>query len=1139
MSTQKISLNDKFDLTKSQVMLNGTQALVRLMLMQKHRDKAAGLNTAGLVTGYRGSPLGAVDMQMKRAEKHLTASDVTFQFGLNEDLAVTALWGAQQAEVRGEGKYDGVFGLWYGKGPGVDRSGDAIRHANMAGSSKHGGVLVAMGDDHTGESSTVLHQSEWSLMDCYLPIVSPAGVQEILDYGAYGLALSRFSGLWVGLKTMKDTIEVTSVVDGDPDRMKLVTPEFDMPADGLNIRLDDDRFRQENRIIDYKRFAAEAFSHANKMDKRMWGKPGAKIGFVAAGKNWLDLVHAMSLLNIDETMAERLGITTYKVGQTWPLDMKGFNDWAEGLDLIVVVEEKRKLIEIQIKEAIFDDRQGRRVYGWYKGGAGAMHREELFPTKYALDPIMIAEKLGQILIEEGRETEAIRAGLTALDDAKRADNAEEIAARLPYFCSGCPHNSSTKLPDGSRAYAGIGCHFMVQWMDRETTGFTHMGGEGVNWVGEAPFSNRKHVFQNLGDGTYNHSGVQAIRAALAEGTNITFKILYNDAVAMTGGQEAEGGLTAHQIAHELTAMGMKTIAVVYDEKEDVDAKLFPAGMRMHERAELMAVQKEMETVEGVSAIIYIQTCAAEKRRRRKKGLFPDPDQRVFINSDVCEGCGDCGVQSNCVSIVPKETELGRKRAIDQSSCNKDFSCVKGFCPSFLTIEGAKIRKEPTAALDLPDLPKPELPSINGTHNVVITGVGGTGVVTIGAVLAQAAQIDGKGAGMMEMAGLAQKGGAVHIHCRIANKPEDISAIRVATGEAHALIGGDLVVSAGAKTIGLMKTGKTGAVVNSHEIITGDFTRDTNFQLPTDRLQVALEARLRDRLDLFDASDLARASMGDSIFSNMMIFGAAWQRGLLPISLEAIQEAITLNGAAVERNLRAFDIGRWAVLYPQEVQKLIAPNVVELPKSLEEQIAFRSAQLVDYQGPRLAKRYGKMLDGISDKALKEAVAKGYHKLLAYKDEYEVARLLLSSREKAEAEFEGDLKISYNLAPPMLTGKDPDGRPKKRKFGPGLERGLRLLAKFKGLRGTPLDVFGYTAERKMERALIAQYEADMKAWLPKASPEIMAPLIALAELPLEIRGFGPVKQANEAKAAKRREELLAALRHGGTELKTAAE
>ncbi|MCB4454060.1 indolepyruvate ferredoxin oxidoreductase family protein [Leisingera sp. McT4-56] len=1139
MSTPKISLNDKYDLTKSPVLLNGTQALVRLMLMQKHRDMAAGLNTAGLVTGYRGSPLGAVDLQMSRAEKQLKEADVTFQYGLNEDLAVTALWGAQQAEVRGEGKYDGVFGLWYGKGPGVDRSGDAIRHANMAGSSKHGGVLLAMGDDHTGESSTVLHQSEWSLLDCYLPIVSPAGVQEILDYGIYGYALSRFSGLWVGLKTMKDTIEVTSVVDARPERMQLVTPEFDMPADGLNIRLDDDRFRQENRIIDYKRFAAEAFSHANKMDKRMWGKPGAKIGFVAAGKNWLDLVHALKLLNIDENMAERLGITTYKVGQTWPMDMKGFHDWAQDLDLIVVVEEKRKLIEIQIKEAIFDDRQGRRVYGWYKGGAGSMHREELFPTRYALDPIMIAEKLGEILIEEGRETEAIRAGMEALGEARRADNAEEIATRLPYFCSGCPHNSSTRLPDGSRAYAGIGCHFMVQWMDRETTGFTHMGGEGVNWVGEAPFSKRKHVFQNLGDGTYNHSGVQAIRAALAEGTNITYKILYNDAVAMTGGQQAEGGLTAQQIAHELKAMGVKTMAVVYDEKEDVDAALFPAGMRMHERAEMMKIQREFEQVEGVSAIIYIQTCAAEKRRRRKKGQFPDPDQRVFINTDVCEGCGDCGVQSNCVSIVPKDTELGRKRAIDQSSCNKDFSCLNGFCPSFVTVEGAKIRKEATADIDLPHLPKPVLPQISGTHNVVITGVGGTGVVTIGAVLAQAAQIDGKGAGLMEMAGLAQKGGAVHIHCRIANNPEDISAIRVATGEAHALIGGDLVVSAGAKTLGLTTSGQTGAVVNSHEIITGEFTKNTEFKVPVDRLEVALQARLRDRLDLFDASELARATMGDSIFSNMMVFGGAWQKGLVPVSHEAIEQAIEMNGAAVERNKRAFDIGRWAVLHPEEAARLIQPKAAAAPKTLEEKIAFRADHLVAYQGKGLAKRYGKLLDGISDPALKEAVAKGYHKLLAYKDEYEVARLLLDSRAKAEAEFEGDLKLSYHLAPPMMTGTDPDGRPKKRKFGAGMERWFRLLAKLKSLRGTPLDVFGYTDERKMERALIKQYEADMQEWLPKASPAIMEPLMALAELPLQIRGFGPVKLANEQKAAKRREELLAALRQGGVPVKQAAE
>lgn len=1141
MSTQKISLNDKYHLDKSPVLLNGTQALVRLMLMQKARDVGAGLKTAGLVTGYRGSPLGAVDMQMMRAEKFLADSDVTFQSGLNEDLAVTALWGAQQAELRGEGKFDGVFGLWYGKGPGVDRSGDAIRHANMAGSSRHGGVIMAMGDDHTGESSTVLHQSEWALMDAYLPIVSPAGVQEILDYGIYGYALSRYSGMWVGLKTMKDTVEVTSVVDARPDRMQLVIPtDYDMPEDGLNIRLVDDRHIQEERLIDQKRFAAEAFSRANKMDKRGWGKPGAKIGFVAAGKNWLDLVHAMSLLNIDETAAERLGLTTYKVGQVWPLDMRGFNDWANDLDLIIVVEEKRKLIEVQIKEAIFDDRRGRRVWGWHKGGgAGSMHGDELFPTRGVLDPIMIAEKLGQILMDEGRDSDALRAGMAALEDARRADNAEEIASRLPYFCSGCPHNTGTKVPDGSRAYAGIGCHFMVQWMDRDTLGFTHMGAEGANWIGEAPFSTRAHVFQNMGDGTYNHSGIQAIRAAAAQNTTMTFKILYNDAVAMTGGQDNDGDLSAGRIAHELTAMGIKTLAVVYDEKEDVDAKQFPAGIRMHERAELMSVQEEFAKIEGTSAIVYVQTCAAEKRRRRKRGTFPDPDQRVFINTDICEGCGDCGVQSNCMSIVPVETELGRKRAIDQSSCNKDFSCLNGFCPSFVTVEGAKIRKEATRTLELPDLPQPELPVIDGTHNVVITGVGGTGVVTIGAVLAQAAQIDGKGAGMMEMAGLAQKGGAVHIHCRLANTPEDISAIRVATGEAHALIGGDLVVSAGAKTLGLTATGRTGAVVNSHEIITGDFTRDTEFSIPSDRLAVALQARLRDRVVLFDASELARVTMGDSIFSNMMVFGAAWQRGLLPISHEAIMQAIELNGAAVERNLHAFEIGRWAALHPEDAASMSGSNVVEMPNSSQDPVAYRKAQLTAYQGKRLAKRYAKMLDGIDDEAVRGAVAKGYHKLLAYKDEYEVARLLLSSRDKAAEQFEGDFKLSYHLAPPILGGKPVNGRPPKRKFGAGMERWFGLLARMKALRGTPFDVFGYSAERKMERALIKQYEADLKDVLPKLSNNTRDTIIALAELPLQIRGFGPVKLANEQKAAKQRETLLALIRQGGAQVKQAAE
>ena len=680
---------------------------------------------------------------------------------------------------------------------------------------------------------------------------------------------------------------------------------------------------------------------------------------------------------------------------------------------------------------------------------------------------------------------------------------------------------------------------MVQWMDRETLGFTHIGGEGANWIGEAPFSTRDHVFQNLGDGTYNHSGVMAIRAALANDTNITYKILYNDAVAMTGGQNHDGGLPAAHIVAELKAMGVANLAVVYDDKEDVDFDAFPKGIEIHERAALQKVQEKFAKVQGVSTIVYIQTCAAEKRRRRKRGTFPDPDKRMFINTDVCEGCGDCGVQSNCVSLVPKETELGSKRAIDQSSCNKDFSCVNGFCQSFVSLEGAVVRKEATTELTLPDLPMPKLPVIDGTWNVVITCVGGTGVVTIGAVMAQAAHIDGKGAGMMEMAGLAQKGGAVHIHCRLANDPHDISAIRVATGECDVLIGGDLVVSAGAKTLGLTQTVRTGAVVNSHEIITGDFTRDTEFRLPTQRMTLALEARLRDDVSLFDASDLAKALLGDSIFSNMMIFGAAWQRGFVPLSQDAIVQAITLNGTAVDRNLRAFEIGRWAVLFPKDATAILAPKVASLPTRMAEKIDFRAAQLVGYQGKRLAKRYRKFLDGISDDAVRMAAVSGYHKLLSYKDEYEVARLLLDTRSKARAEFDGDFKMTFNLAPPILSKMGPNGRPIKREFGPWLERPLRLLAKLKVLRGTPFDVFGYTAERKMERALITQYETDMKTVLRVLNDQNRDAIVALAELPLKISGFGPVKLKNEGEAAKRREELLIAIRMGAETLNKAAE
>ncbi|MDT8855844.1 indolepyruvate ferredoxin oxidoreductase family protein [Paracoccaceae bacterium Fryx2] len=1120
MSRQDISLSDRFDLAKSPVLLNGTQALVRLMLMQQARDKAAGLHTAGYCTGYRGSPLGAVDMTMARAKAVLEPADVLFQPGLNEDLAATAIWGSQQAELRGEGRFDGVFALWYGKGPGVDRSGDVMRHANMAGSSRFGGVLMAMGDDHTGESSTTLHQSDWAMVDAYMPIVSPAGVQEVLDYGLYGWALSRFAGVWVGLKTMKDTVEATAVVNGDPHRMRFVQPDFAMPPGGLNIRLIDTPVAQEARMIDHKRFAAEAFSRANGMDRRVWGKPGAKIGLVAAGKNWLDLVHALSLLGIDAAEAERLGITTYKVGQVWPMDFKGFHAWAEGLDLIVVVEEKRKLIEVQAKEAIFHDRRGRRVYGWQNDRG-----EELFPTRFALDPIQIAEKIGGILLEEGRATDAVTAGLARLADARRADNAKDMAARLPYFCSGCPHNSSTKVPEGSRAYAGIGCHYMVQWMDRSTTGFTQMGGEGANWIGEAPFSKTSHVFQNLGDGTYNHSGVQAIRAALAAGTTITYKILFNDAVAMTGGQGNEGGLTADRIVRELRAMGVAHVAVVHDPKEGLDLTAFPPGVALQTRDALMQVQEDYSRIKGVSAIVYVQTCAAEKRRRRKRGTFPDPDRRVFINTDICEGCGDCGVQSNCVSIVPVETELGRKRAIDQSSCNKDFSCLSGFCPSFVTLDGAKPRKAATAAITLPDLPLPVLPTIRGTHTIVVTGVGGTGVVTVGAILAMAAHIDGKGAGMMEMAGLAQKGGAVHIHCRIAETPEDISAIRVAVGEADCVIGGDLVVTAGAKTLGLMTTGRTGAVVNSHDIVTGDFTRNTEFRIPSDRLQVALQARLQDRVTFFDASDLARATLGDSLYSNMIVFGAAWQRGFVPLSLEAILRAIVLNGSGAEASTRAFQLGRWAVLHPDQVAAVLTPAQPAAP----DPVAFRAAHLRAYQNAALAERYLALV-AATPESLRPQVAKGYHKLLSYKDEYEVARLHLQSVEKARAEFDGPFRPTFHLAPPFLPGKD-GHRPKKRAFGPWMLPVFRVLAALKPLRGTFADPFGQTAERRMERGLIAQYEADMAAIRPLLTPANRALAVELAELPLTIRGFGPVMAANAARAAARRTELLAALRAGG--------
>ena len=1133
MTNTSIKLDDKFNLLKSNVLLNGTQGLVRLMLGQKQRDEKLGLNTAGFVTGYRGSPLGAVDFQMRRASKELADSNIQFKEALNEDLATTALWGSQQAELRGEGLYDGVFGLWYGKGPGVDRSGDAMRHANMAGSSLNGGVLMAMGDDHTGESSTVLHQSDLAMIDAGMPILSPAGVQEILDYGYYGFALSRYSGLWVGLKTMKDTIEVTSVVDGDPLRMKFKVPKTKSGTDHLNIRLVDTPADQEKRLFNDKKAAAEEFARANKIDKIVLPNLKSKIGLVAAGKNWLDLIHALSLLGINENEAKALGITSYKIVQTWPIDRKSLLEWADQLDVIIVVEEKRKIVETQIKDALFSISSKTRVYGGHKND------DKLFFDHGVLDPLDIAAALGQIFKEEGCSNNSLELSMKKIRQVQSADNAPDLAERLPYFCAGCPHNSSTVVPDGSRAYAGIGCHYMAQWMDRETLGFTHMGGEGANWIGESLFSKREHVFQNIGDGTYNHSGIQAIRAAVAANTDITYKILFNDAVAMTGGQGNDGQLSAIRVVNELLAIGIKNTVLVYDDKEDLSLTSFPPAVEKVDRSKLNDIQVKLSKIKGVTAIVYVQTCAAEKRRRRKRGLFPDPDKRLFINTDICEGCGDCGVQSNCVAVTPVETELGRKREIDQSNCNKDFSCLNGFCPSFVSLEGAVVRKSEKKDFKLPTLVSPKLPTIDGTHNIVVTGVGGSGVVTIGALIAQAAQIDGLGAGMMEMAGLAQKGGAVHIHCRLSKSPDDISAIRVTMGECDALIGGDLVVSSGSKCLNLTANGRTKAVVNSDQIVTGEFTRNTDFEIPNDQLIVSMEAKLKDGLSLLNSSKLATKLMGDTIYSNIIILGASWQKGLLPLSHEAISHAIKLNGAFVEQNLRAFEIGRWAALFPNDANKIVINSVVQMDTSLSDRIDFRSNHLEAFQGKSLSKKFTDMIETFENTEIKEAVAVNYHKVLTYKDEYEIARLHLGTYKKVADKFENVKKIKFYLAPPIFSKEDKDGRAKKKEFGSYVLYLFKILAWLKWLRGTKFDIFSYFKDRQLERKLIEDYQDDLRFIKTIDFDKQKETILELLNLPSSIKGFGVVKRKNFQAASVQRKNLLIKLKASDEAVNHAAE
>ncbi len=1158
MTLRPVSLDDKYDLAQSHVFVTGYQALIRALLMQKERDRRAGLNTAGYVTGYRGSPLGGLDQQMTRAGQFLAAADVKFQPGINEELAATALWGTQQAELRGEGKFDGVFGMWYGKGPGVDRSGDVFRHANFAGTSPHGGVLALMGDDHTAESSTTAHQSEFHFVDVMMPILNPAGVQEIIDYALYGWAMSRFTGAWTALKCMHETVESTGVVDAGLERLSLITPDdFNMPEGGLNIRLVDTILGQEARLHDFKRDAMLAFVRANKLNKIVTsGGRDPKIGVITTGKAYLDVRQALDELGLDEVKCNDVGLRLFKVGCVWPIGRQELADFAQGLDLIIVVEEKRSLIEVQVRE---------ELYGTANQPACIGKKDEqgnwLFPVKGALDPNEVAICIGERLLRVAPNDE-LAANVARLKSAQRAlTETIDVAQRIPYFCSGCPHNTSTRVPEGSRAYAGIGCHYMAQWMDRKTLGYTQMGGEGANWIGEAPFSKTPHVFQNLGDGTYNHSGYLAIRAAIASGVNMTYKILYNDAVAMTGGQANDGGLNVPQIARQVAAEGASRVVVVTDEPDkypkDTD---WPRGLTVHHRDTLDAVQRELTTVPGVSVLIYDQTCAAEKRRRRKRGAFPDPDKRVVINDLVCEGCGDCGVKSNCVSVQPLMTEWGRKRTIDQSSCNKDYSCLKGFCPSFVTVHGAKLKKGESVAepAHWAALPEPSLPQTNHPYGIIVTGVGGTGIVTIGAIVGMAAHLEGKGAGVIDMAGLAQKGGAVYSHIRIANTPEEIHAIRVAASGADLVLGGDIVVVGTKKVLGAIKTDHTRVVVNTAEFLPGDFTRNADFYLPTERLKRTITAAAgAGRSHFIDAGRLATALLGQSIGANMFMLGYAYQSGALPLSSEAIERAIEMNGEAVAMNIAAFRYGRRAAADPAAVEALVKPppqtenDALRLSQTFDEMVQRRFEFLTAYQSKRYARRYRNWVEKVraveAEKVpgqcgLTEAVARYLFKLMAYKDEYEVARLYTDTSflARVKASFDGDLRFEFHLAPPLLSKIDPaTGEPNKKSYGPGMLKVFALLKRFRFLRGSFLDPFAYSEDRKTERRLIKDYETLLAEIIKDVTPENYQVAVELASLPEKIRGYGPVKQRSIVAAKAEEAALLEQFRSGSAPLLKAAE
>ncbi|TDH35030.1 indolepyruvate ferredoxin oxidoreductase family protein [Pseudohoeflea suaedae] len=1131
MTLHDVSLNDKYDLSKDRIFVTGAQAVIRLMMMQQELDRRAGLNTAGFVSGYRGSPLGGLDQQFFQARSRLEPHNIVFQPGLNEELAATACWGSQETGLDPLSLHDGTFALWYGKGPGVDRAGDVFRHANLAGTGRHGGVLALMGDDHTAESSTNAHQTEFNMVNAMIPVLNPAGVQEILDYGLYGYALSRFASLWVGLKCVKDNVESTASVDGRLDRLDIVIPQFEGPPGGLAIRANDlDFLGQETRLHEYKRQAAGLFIRANRLNRTVWsGGTNPKIGILTVGKSYLDTRQALADLGIDEARARDIGLRLFKVAAPWPFDREDAVEFASGLDMVVVVEEKRSLLESQLREALYGTANQPVVVG---------KKDEtdnwLFPVSGALDPNEIAVAVGERILKVAGHSEELDGRVKRLRQFQSMlAGMSDVARRTPHFCSGCPHNTSTNVPEGSIAAAGIGCSYMALWMDRQTQGFTQMGGEGAQWVGQAPFTARPHLFQNLGDGTYNHSGALAIRFALSSNANITYKILYNDAVAMTGGQAHEGGLTVDAIARQVRAEGVERIALVSDDPDRYPGTIaWPSRMTIHHRDELDAVQRELREVTGVSVLLYDQTCAAEKRRRRKRGGYPDPDKRVFINELVCEGCGDCGVKSNCVSVQPVETEFGRKRRIDQSSCNKDFSCLDGFCPSFVTVHGGRLRKSGsnkarTLGDPLEGVPDPAIHPLDNGWAGIVDGIGGTGVVTIGAILGMAAHLEGRGCGMIDMAGLAQKGGAVFSHVRIAATPEDIHAIRVSAGKADLVLGCDLVVSGSSKVLAAVREGETEFVVNTAEVMPGDFTRDADFSLPSERIKRAiLKAAGPERTTFFDAALTANRLFGNAVAANMFMLGIACQRGALPVSAGAIERAIELNGQAVAMNIDAFRWGRRAISEPEAVLALaggMQDAEVAPPETPEQLIAHRAKHLASYQDAAYAARYREALAPLiaaetrisgAPGAATAAAARSLFKLMAIKDEYEVARLYTDGRfkEKLDAQFEGYERVEYHLAPPLFAPKDPQGRPRKLRFGSNMRHVFRILAAAKGARGRWFDPFSYTTERRIERGLVDTYIAEIEQMAIRMNASNLSMIVDFLSYPQLIRGFGHVKQGS---------------------------